>query len=87
MMQAQAAAAAHMPAETQAKLRRASWANFAASMLQLACSVAVIILTRYSLESASFSLFPSIGGGQSVGASYTCLMSEVRRVGRGREQV
>lgn len=75
MMQAQAAAVAHMPAETQLKLRRASWVNFGASMLQLACSVAVIILTRYQLERTQLSLFQSLSG-QQLGASYECLMSD-----------
>lgn len=142
-MQAQAAAMATLPAETQMKLKRASWANFTCSMLQvrqrrcahalqacmhactirrvrsacvvapnhthrsfntysqldccccplwapstpsadltallpqpqLACSVAVIILVRYQLETASLGFFPSMGGGTQLSANYQCLMS------------
>ena len=126
--QAQAAAVASLPLETQLKLRRASWVNFAASMLQvtggrrdaliaarcaplnprtmrrsapltcalataapgtapvsphptpphwplqLAASVAVIIMVRYNLEGASLSIF-SIGGHPAASASYQCLMA------------
>ncbi|KIY96637.1 hypothetical protein MNEG_11327 [Monoraphidium neglectum] len=74
MMQAQQAAMASLPMETQMKLRRASQANFAASLLQLSCSVAIIIMVRYNLESATLSLF-TLGGQPAAGATYQCLMA------------
>ncbi|KAI8465824.1 MAG: hypothetical protein J3K34DRAFT_77711 [Monoraphidium minutum] len=72
MMQAQQAAMASLPHETQVKLRRASQANFGASLLQLTCSVAIIIMIRYNLESASLGLFQRGGNPMS---GYTCLMA------------
>ncbi|GBF99294.1 hypothetical protein Rsub_12054 [Raphidocelis subcapitata] len=74
MMQAQAAAVATLPPEAQRKLRRASWVNFGASMLQLACSVAVIIMVRYNLEGAGISIF-SLGGRPATGVQYACLLA------------
>jgi len=44
MMQAQAAAIATLPAETQQKLKRASWCNFTCSMLQVCVFVYVCML-------------------------------------------
>jgi hypothetical protein len=43
---------------------------------QLACSVTVIILTRYSLEGATVSFFSfGNGGGGAATATYNCLMA------------
>ena len=41
---------------------------------QLSCSVAIIIMVRFNLESASLSLF-TIGGQPAAGATYQCLMA------------